>query len=130
MNQLSWIIYFAGVSESLSGFLTFFGFIFFFGPLVLALIAHLRFDDDEISLDRETPVNWRGKILSLGIVFFLLGNMMPPRDTVYAIAASEVGERVLQSPTGNKAVAALNAWLDKQIQDAAAPATAPTSEPK
>lgn len=40
---------------------------------------------------------------------------MPSKDTVYAIAASEMGESVLKSETGSLATQALNAWLKKQI---------------
>lgn len=122
MNQLSWLIYFAGVSQSLSTFFILFGVIFFFGPLLLALIMHLHTTPSgDITIDSETPVLWRGKILAFGLFLMMAGNLMPPRDTVYAIAASEVGERVLHSETGNKAVMALNAWLDKQISDATGP---------
>lgn len=40
----------------------------------------------------------------------------PSAITVYAIAASETAEQVLQSPSVNKAVNALNRWLDKQAK--------------
>lgn len=40
---------------------------------------------------------------------------VPQKNTVYAIAASEVGEEVLKSETADKAMTALNAWLDRQI---------------
>jgi len=57
--------------------------------------------------------------LRLSLFLFVLSivgaNALPSKDTVYAIAASEVGESVLNSPTGSKAVQALNAWLDRQI---------------
>lgn len=45
----------------------------------------------------------------------LLFCAFPASGTIYAIAASEMGERVVNSETGDKAVKALNAWLDKQI---------------
>lgn len=41
--------------------------------------------------------------------------LFPSSGTIYAIAASEMGERVLTSETGGKAVQALDAWLDRQI---------------
>lgn len=43
--------------------------------------------------------------------------VVPSSDTVYAIAASEMGERVLSSPTAGKALKALDHWLDRQIDD-------------
>jgi hypothetical protein len=45
----------------------------------------------------------------------LTASIIPSKETVYAIAASEMGENVLNTQTGDKAVKALNAWLDRQI---------------
>ena len=49
------------------------------------------------------------------LVGLVLVSFVPASATIYAIAASEVGEEVLNSETGGKAVQALNSWLDKQI---------------
>lgn len=60
--------------------------------------------------------------VSLFVLSIIGANALPSKDTMYAIAASEVGESVLNSPTGSKAVQALNAWLDRQINPAPKPA--------
>lgn len=57
--------------------------------------------------------------LIVGMLFWVGAVALPSRETVLAIAASEMGERALQTPTATKAFKALDAWLDKQI----APAT-------
>lgn len=46
----------------------------------------------------------------------LINVVTPSAITVYAIAASQAAEKVLVSPTVNKAVNALNRWLDKQAK--------------
>lgn len=46
----------------------------------------------------------------------VLSIFLPTQTTIYAIAASEMGEDVLDSETGGKAVEALNEWLDRQIE--------------
>jgi hypothetical protein len=55
---------------------------------------------------------WIAWVVSISLV---LSVVTPSRNTLYAIAASEMGERALQTATASKAVQALNAWLDKQI---------------
>jgi len=50
------------------------------------------------------------------LIFFAV--ITPSRNTVYAIAASELGEEVLKSPVATKAGQALEAWLDAQIKQA------------
>lgn len=59
------------------------------------------------------------KFLWIPLVFVLLMVFVPSKNTMYAIAASEIGEDVAKevstSPLYNKAQAALNNWLDKQL---------------
>lgn len=52
-----------------------------------------------------------------GLVLGLLLVFIPSSKTIYAIAASEMGEEVLASPTADKAHKALDAWLDDQIKE-------------
>lgn len=69
--------------------------------------------------DEDAPM-WRpwpaikGPVLTL-FAAAVLFCAFPASGTLYAIAASEMGERVIQSETGDKAIQALNAWLDRQI---------------
>lgn len=75
---------------------------------------------DNIGAYEKRPIwqtGWQvGKgYFKLGIIAALVIIPVPSKDTIYAIAASEMGERALASPTGDRAVKALNAWLDRQI---------------
>lgn len=116
MNQLSWLIYLADVAGNLDNF--------FFTIMILSLIAtgiwvvvgSIAADDNE---DADFWRVWRkvGWAVIAPSFFFgtILGSVVPSKDTVYAIAASEMGERALQTPTADRAFRALNSWLDRQI---------------
>lgn len=78
---------------------------------------------DQATKDLKRLFVWPARIFSTVFVVFTIGCILSPtRETMYAIAASEVGEDVLNSPTGSKAVRALDAWLDRQIAPTAAAA--------
>jgi hypothetical protein len=88
--------------------------------LPLAFLAK-SFADDCLSRDAEVATHkfrsWAIRFTPiLAVVFALLGGLTPSRETIYAIAASELGEEALKSSAATKAQQALNAWLDKQIE--------------
>ena len=106
MNSLSWMLYLADAGGSLAA-------TFLFVGVVMSLLAALWLYGRVVE-DAET---FPPKILYLGAVsVFLLAALIPSRDTVYAIAASEMGEEALKSKTATKAMQALDKWLDKQIE--------------
>ena len=59
------------------------------------------------------------RVILLLMVFFILGNAMPDRNTMYAIAASQVGEKIATSEiakgVADDAPKALQLWIKKQI---------------
>jgi hypothetical protein len=115
MNSLSWLIYLADVTGSLdsacTGTLIAMGVVgglsLIFGPLIA-----MELDIDDLAgLVRKaikTGVIVAAVLLSIIVI-------TPSQNTIYAIAASELGEEVLKSSTATKAQKALDAWLDKQI---------------
>lgn len=128
MNSISWMIYAADVCGSISGILTASGvgaIAAMVGAGVGLLAADGRAcswqDKDEI---KERDKKIRGactKILRWGPVFALgcwtVAAVIPSKSTIYAIAASESMESVARSQTGQKALKALDAWLDQQISN-------------
>lgn len=132
MNSLSWMIYLADVAGSLNGFLIFIAAISGIGAAI-SLIVWLAMRGDGPSLynsDSEErkakkQAGWDGTVTLSGklvhrlpvlcVAASLAASLLPSSGTVYAIAASELGESALNTTTGNKAVLALNAWLDRQI---------------
>ncbi len=108
MNNLSWLLYLADVLHNV-GF--FFAFIAAIGSIGGVIVFVISFDPDGKVL-----IPYRHSFVG----FLLLGAvsmLFPSKDTMYAIAASEMGEEVLNSRVGTKAQRALESWLDAQIKD-------------
>lgn len=137
MNELSWLIYAADVAGSVKGLAA--ASVIVSGIAVPALgiagLAAAEFENTEkkyrgTSLHEEEKESGyrsiKNKVWSMikpaivtCIVSCSILAVTPSQNTIYAIAASEVGERVITSETGGKAVKALNAWLDKQVDGGA-----------
>jgi hypothetical protein len=124
MNGLSWLLYIGGVAGSLGSFFSFLAVIFFFLGAVTLIMSLINPGKSSDELSAET-IAWAKKaryfFLGLLIVFGSLASIMPSKETVYAVAASEMGEKVIKDPhvmqTTGKAFKALDSWLDKQVAD-------------
>ena len=106
MNDLSWLIYGASVADDINAVcgIAIFGLVIFCaGYTILGSIENEEFTTHKPSL-------------LLLAALAAVGTIVPSRDTLYAIAISEMGEEVVKSETAGKAVQALNAWLDRQIK--------------
>ena len=114
MNNLSWLLYAAEVSGNLQEMFQAF--------VVLSVIGVAFWVFTSLMWKTDTPNEnfapfWR-KIgyffVSAALVSAVLSAVVPSKDTVYAIAASEMGEQAIQTPLAKKAFNALSAWLDRQ----------------
>lgn len=122
MNDLSWMLYLADISGNIGvagGVVTFAASIA--GVATFAYVSG-HIDIDNIGSKEKRPVARSGWQASKGffiaaIVAALVTIPIPSRDTIYAIAASEMGERALKTPIATKAGKALEKWLDDQIAD-------------
>lgn len=56
------------------------------------------------------------KLIVWALAFSAAASIIPSAKTMYTIAAVSVGREALSTPTGAKAVNALNHWLDKQTE--------------
>lgn len=99
MNNLSWMIYFADIAGSFGTVLSMIAVVLFM--LTIGVFVHHEEADY--------------RLLSVSLVTAFLACIIPSSSTIYAITASEMGEEVLNSETGGKAIRALDAWLDRQI---------------
>lgn len=118
MNELSWLIYLAGVVGNI-------GFVAVTVAIVSGLVASgcaifgaivtLEGYNDEDRQEATKAFSICKKTAVICVSASLLAAIIPSSNTIYAIAASEMGERVIKSETGGKALEALNAWLDRQI---------------
>lgn len=115
MNNLSWFLYLADVFSGIGWIL---GTIFVLACIITVLtLLSVVLSDGQV-LDKDIRPKWLKVLwsaITAAVLSGLIGAAVPSRDTMYAIAASEMGEDILRSETGTKATQALNAWLDRQI---------------
>jgi heme/copper-type cytochrome/quinol oxidase subunit 2 len=116
VNTLSWLLYLADVSGTLSVVVGLSALVLGITAVILNVVASVHQSNGEYSAKEyaATKPYARGTLIAAPILL-LLACVVPSEDTVYAIAVSEMGEEVLKSETASKAQRALNAWLDKQI---------------
>lgn len=107
MNSLSWFLYFADVSQKL---LSAAGAVVFFG-LVFAIFVTIFYLSEKKALKLAITL-W-----SVTIFASLITIVVPSKDTLYAIAASQLGEKVIESTIGQKTKQALELWIDNQINE-------------
>jgi hypothetical protein len=111
MNQLSWMLYLAGVSGNLQGTFIFLCIVSGVGLAVNAMFYFCTLDSyqqDEHAITVRV-LKW---LLPTWVAFCLLAALIPSERTFYFIAASEMGEQAIKTQTGQKAVAAVNRYLD------------------
>lgn len=106
MNTLSWFLYFAGIAQELKVLVIIIGSIFGIGGGMMLLFS---------LVEQAKPVFSPTKPLIVGLVLLLFGALLPSSNTIYAIAVSEMGEKVVMSETGQKALEAVNRWISKQL---------------
>lgn len=114
MNQLSWLLYAADVVDKVNVTAA-----IVFVPTVLATIfAAVVSSAHVVDYDEENGSRWAGIAKRCGLTALCIALVtapIPSKDTIYAIAVSEMGEQALATPLAGKATKALEAWLDKQI---------------
>jgi len=118
VNSLSWLIYLA----ELIGRVHFLGWLVLIfsvgglvGPPFIALMNHVPGYDD-VDWSKFKTGKWYAMIAASMMMLVLL----PSRDVVYAIAASEIGEEVIKNEevkgVASEATAALRAWMRSQTK--------------
>lgn len=114
MNQLSWLLYLADVSGN-------FGEFFIISMTISVIAFFIWCIAAATNGGGFSPSEWKGWrkagliIVPTFLFSFVFHAMTPSKETVYAIAASEMGEQVLKTPLAGKAEKALESWLDRQI---------------
>lgn len=107
MTTALWLLYFADVVQSLS-------IVLILGAVLagigLGIYLLASFIEDDIEFKR--PRHFFKAVIGAVVLSVLL----PSKSTLYMVAAYRVGDAALQSDTGERAIRALNAWLERQIQ--------------
>lgn len=118
MNQLSWLLYWGGVLGNLGPLLVIIG-TFCFGVSGICFFLSFVYSDSNTREEdlkvRKACRGWMALLLPVSLMLWFTAALCPSSDTVYAIAASQVGEQALKTPLAAKAERAIDAWLDRQI---------------
>lgn len=107
MNTLSWFLYFADVFSSLGALLAMGSIAMAFVWLILGAILS---DSAPGQLPRWWKICW-----VIPPIMIFVSALIPSKNTMYAIAASELGQQAVESRVGQKALQAIEAWIDQQI---------------
>lgn len=131
MNELSWLIYAADVAGSLKVTATILAVTsaasalgatgLYVGHQGTGYVASYENREEKAAgreVLRSTCKSAVKKAVPIFVASLIALVVFPSSGTLYAIAASEMGERVIETETAGKAVEALNAWLDRQIAPA------------
>lgn len=105
MNTLSWFIYWADVIPS---FAQGFSILSIFSFIISVFINAYQLIGNSCK-----KYMW---ISFLCAFMLLLSSFMPSKNTLYAIAASEMGEDVYKSEQGQKIVKQLSDWVEAQLK--------------
>lgn len=105
MNTLSWFLYFADVLVNVRHL---FSLLAFLGTTVYLFVVCYFL----IGLEKKPPL-WPALVLSM---LTLIAASIPSKNTMYAMAASEMGQKVLETPVATKAMQALENWIDSQLK--------------
>lgn len=148
MNSLSWLLYIAGVSGNFTALFGWVGLAVLIGGICTYCVSigfrvdgreelnsydyrdetsakyKRAIEDKDDAMKQAVSLSFWGRFMIItALIMWLLGAALPSKETVYAIAASEMGEELLKTPTAAKATKALDAWLDKQIAEQTKAAT-------
>jgi len=122
MNSLSWSIYVIQILGSLDIFLSWLaGFLFFTGGVafVIRIVTADAKDADaqQIHAKMMRYVKWA---ISCGFVVAFINVVVPDRNTMLLIAASQIGERVVSSEAVQNvvdpSVDLLKTWIEEQTR--------------
>lgn len=122
MNNLSLLIYFANVCESLTSIFAGLFVVFVIATGALIAVSIVCFVEDEPEIMEQTK-KWAIKSgIVLGIIG-VIGTFVPNKNTVMMIAASEYAEKFVKSEQAQQvidpSIKLLHTWIEKQITDLA-----------
>jgi hypothetical protein len=122
VNKLSLLLYIADVTEKLSSYLWTFGLLVllsYVGLNVAQAVSTATFNEERGSSVSQYRTHGliRNKLIVVGVVLIMISSVIPSRQTMYLIAASEIGETVILSPEMTETVGKMKAVIDKKLEE-------------
>jgi hypothetical protein len=111
MNTLSILLYLADIFHSLISIAAVFFSVALIGLIVLLVIRGVSIADSTLQ-----EVDNKKSILVVTLVTGFLLVFVPSKDTVYLIAASEIGEDVIESPVTQRLATKIEMYLDNVLE--------------
>lgn len=108
MNSLSWFLYLADVVGNLSGAIVAIAIILIISSLFGAFFY-------VAANERKPPMYFAWCFTGASAMLFL-ASFLPSKNTMYAIAASELGQKAVESELGGKALKAVEQWIEGQVK--------------
>lgn len=90
MNDLSWLLYLIGISGNIQGTLVFLGFGLGCAGALLSCVFSFEYDRPKAGLFTVLLT------VFVCLSMWFTAALIPPRSTLYAIAASQLGEQMIQ----------------------------------
>ena len=115
MNQLSWLIYLAEVSEKLSDVFIGLAVILGIGAGAYAFLGSLFASDQDQPM--RPYVQGGIKIACAAALCSLVAVLIPSSKTVYMIAASEAGETIVTSPEAKEMLSDLRGLIRRKLKE-------------
>lgn len=120
MNDLSWLIYLADIAGRVGGLLIFLTVLSGTAAVVSLIVAFAAAIDDYLEIAAAARRIFR-QALPASIACGLIAGFIPDRQTVMMIAASEIGQRAVNSPNVaavvDPSLELLKAWIAKTTAD-------------
>lgn len=119
MNRLSWFLYLSEVLQNIRTFTSFILFMIgFLGGIGLCIITLVSiFENTKLRPLAKTIWRWWAAVV---IPFAIITALIPSQNMLYAIAASEIGERVVKHDAvqgvTSDATKALQQWIKRQLE--------------
>jgi hypothetical protein len=122
MNDLSWLLYGAEVLANLGIFLVVVGLsgllVSCVGTFVGIVLEQDNLKYGEEDKDYKKAIRLRGLATRYAVIFFVITSVamfLPSKQTMYMIAASEMGEEAIQTPEFAKVRKLVNQHLDDAL---------------
>lgn len=109
MNNLSWLLLIGDIVQNISITISLLSFFGLFGFLGLGFVRCLIGD----SFEAGWPIAKIG--LWIFIPMIIVTTLIPSKQTIYMIAASEMGETVINSPETKKMFDLLKSKVEEQL---------------
>ncbi len=121
MNTLSWLILLAGVTGSVKTFIVMVTILFALMALISVFVFFTMIESNAEGDDLKKCGRYFTLFLTLMIFTGSLAALTPSRQTVLLIAASQMGEQVLNHPRVNQVmdpgIELLTTWMQKETAD-------------